>query len=248
VYIPNGVHHLDQARAARASEEVVFTGGRTRRDYGTFLRAAGALPYPAVLVTDSAAENRFHGTTWDASAAPPTVRTVYASGSDWVTEMARAKVVVVPIAPGGWNAAGISTYLTAMALGKCVIATDSPATRGVVEHDRELVVVPPRDPEALAAAIREVWTDDARRARIAAAGRRYAVELGKIDDFFARVVQNLRHYLDSLARSGRATSRSGRATSRSGRATSVKTAIGSGAAGVRSRGAWTPSDASPTQR
>jgi glycosyltransferase involved in cell wall biosynthesis len=63
-----------------------------------------------------------------------------------------------------------------MALGKCVIITEGPATRGVLT-EKEVVLVPAGDPAALADAMRGVWSDDARRRDIAARGRRFALAL-----------------------------------------------------------------------
>ena len=43
---------------------------------------------------------------------------------------------------------GVGTFLLAMALGKCVIMTESPATRGVLEHEHTAILVPMNDADA----------------------------------------------------------------------------------------------------
>jgi len=64
-----------------------------------------------------------------------------------------------------------------MALGKCVIISDSPATRGILKDGEQAVVVPPADPALLRAAVVKASEDADHRARIAQAGREYALSL-----------------------------------------------------------------------
>jgi glycosyltransferase involved in cell wall biosynthesis len=64
------------------------------------------------------------------------------------------------------------SVLEAMAAGLPVVATDVGGTAEAVAHDVTGLVVPPRDPAALAAAIAELLADPARRARLGDAGRR----------------------------------------------------------------------------
>jgi glycosyltransferase involved in cell wall biosynthesis len=65
-----------------------------------------------------------------------------------------------------------------MALRKCVIISDCPATRGILVPDETAILVPMRDPQALAQAIRKAWNDDGYRRRVAEGGYRYALNLG----------------------------------------------------------------------
>ena len=58
----------------------------------------------------------------------------------------------------------------AMATGTAVVATDSGGTPEIVRDGREGLLVPPRDPVALAGAIEALATDAPRRARLGAAG------------------------------------------------------------------------------
>jgi hypothetical protein len=55
----------------------------------------------------------------------------------------------------------------------------------------EILAVPPEDPGALASAIRRAWEDDALRARVAAAGYRYALEAGGEPELYARVIERI---------------------------------------------------------
>ncbi len=61
--------------------------------------------------------------------------------------------------------------IEAMACGKPVVTTFSGAGREIIEDGVDGVLVPPRDGQALAKALRELVVDERRRTRLAAAGR-----------------------------------------------------------------------------
>jgi glycosyltransferase involved in cell wall biosynthesis len=93
---------------------------------------------------------------------------------------------------------GISlTLLEAMAAGLPVVATDVGGNREVVAHRETGLLVPPRSPEALAAAMLRLVRDPATARRMGAAGRE------RVEKQFdlRRVVQTYeRLYLSLLAR------------------------------------------------
>jgi glycosyltransferase involved in cell wall biosynthesis len=64
-----------------------------------------------------------------------------------------------------------NVVLEAMACGLPVVATDVGGTREAVRDGVEGFVVPPRAPRAAAAALRQLWRDDALRERMGRAGR-----------------------------------------------------------------------------
>lgn len=64
--------------------------------------------------------------------------------------------------------------IEAMAAGVPVVATDVPGIRDVVKHDRNGLLVPPRNPRALASAVRRLAGDERLRRRVVAAGLREA--------------------------------------------------------------------------
>jgi glycosyltransferase involved in cell wall biosynthesis len=64
----------------------------------------------------------------------------------------------------------------AMACGTPCIGTEIGAYREIARHGEDAWLVPPRDPRALAEAIRMLWNDPALRARLADAARRRIVE------------------------------------------------------------------------
>ena len=173
--IPGGLPALAEVSP---DGEYVLTAGRSHRDLKTFVAAMRQLQCPAVLLYHDPMLMKNHGTTVDLSDLPRNVKATDYKGdyAGWVNYIRGAKLVVISNMPHTICATGISTYLVAMALCKCVIITEGPATRGLLSD--QAIVVPPSDPIALAGAIRRAWEDDALRERTALAGRCYAEQLG----------------------------------------------------------------------
>lgn len=81
--------------------------------------------------------------------------------------IAKADIVVLP----SYREGTPRSLLEASAMGKPVIATDVVGCREVVEQGRTGLMVPARDPDALAKAIIELVLNPERRTRMGAAGR-----------------------------------------------------------------------------
>jgi glycosyltransferase involved in cell wall biosynthesis len=77
--------------------------------------------------------------------------------------------------PSWWEAAPLSV-LEAMASGVCVVATAVGDIPRLAPDGTEALLVPPQQPAALAAVLERVVTDPDERSRLAANGRRRAVE------------------------------------------------------------------------
>ena len=87
--------------------------------------------------------------------------------------LAEASVFVLP----SWYREGLPrTILEAMASGRAVITTDRPGCRDPIDQGANGLVVPARDPAALAAAMERFCADPALAARMGAAARRVATE------------------------------------------------------------------------
>jgi ribosomal protein S18 acetylase RimI-like enzyme len=82
--------------------------------------------------------------------------------------------------------------IEAAAMGKALVLTDIRGCREVARHDREALLVPPRDPGALAAAISRLAADPALRQRLAAAARGRALERFSEAQVAERVVAHYR--------------------------------------------------------
>ncbi|MEJ7637730.1 MAG: glycosyltransferase [Singulisphaera sp.] len=193
-YFPFKVNSLDLIRrAAGRGQEYVLTCGQSYRDFGTFCAAMSGLDYPAIILTPRGPDRALHGSSAEEFPIPNNVRIVHDDGSpeSWIGYIADAKLLVLCIAPEAINPSGLSAYLVAMALGKCVVITESPATRGILADGQDAVLVPVRDPGAVRAAIAELWVDDARRDAIARRGYEYAMSLGGDDEYHRNVINRV---------------------------------------------------------
>lgn len=190
-YIPFKVNIWNAGPASLDVEETyVFTMGISQRDYGTFIEAISRLPYPAAIPEFSfwKFENRAADFAWTPDNLPSNLELLADTGSDedLVRNLARAKVVVIPTLKSNLCASGISTYLDAMYLGKCVITSEGPGASELLRSGQAILVAP-EDPDALRSAIREAWENQELRERVAAAGQRYALSLGGERELLERV-------------------------------------------------------------
>jgi glycosyltransferase involved in cell wall biosynthesis len=180
VYIPFKVNGWERLRSAVDDRdgEYVLCAGRTLRDLGTFVAAMEAACLPGVLLQQKSDIVVRHGThSWIGDLPPNLHLVVDEDGSleSFIDYIARARIVVIPRFQGDICATGISTYLIAMALRRCVVISAGPGTDDVLTD--QAAIVPPEDPERLACEVVSLFEDDERRRRIAAAGRRYAEDL-----------------------------------------------------------------------
>ncbi len=87
--------------------------------------------------------------------------------------------------------------LEAMAAGTPVVCSDIHGYKGVVRRNEQGLLVPPRDPKALAAATLRLLGDPELRARMGASGRARAEEFSwervtaKVDDYYGFVIRRL---------------------------------------------------------
>lgn len=169
--------------------EYVLCFGRSMRDFDTFFDAVERLPYPAAIARPDFRQLRAHGSrfTRPLDRLPAQVRLLEHDPEDYASQvevLRGAKVVVVPMLGSCLVMAG--TPYNAMLLGKCVILTEGPATRGLFTD--EVLPVPPEDPQALAHAIDRAWNDRELREKTAAAGYRCAVALGGEPELVQRMI------------------------------------------------------------
>jgi glycosyl transferase family 1 len=137
------------AELARGTQrgEGIFAGGDSMRDYGPLLAAVRSIGAPLRLAVQ---ENLPEANGNPFVTVGPLPRTKF------FAEMARARVVVVPLAPGIERSAGQQTILNGMALGKIVVATDSPGMRDHLRHGETGYIVAPGDAGAMERTLRHV--------------------------------------------------------------------------------------------
>ena len=121
---------------------------------------------------------------WVAGEGPETAALRSRSASDarieWLgtvtdsEKIARLKGADVFCAPSLRGESFGIVLLEAMAAGTAVVASDLPGYRNVARSGRDALLVPPDDPEQLAAAIRRVLSDPAESSALVAAGHERA--------------------------------------------------------------------------
>jgi glycosyltransferase involved in cell wall biosynthesis len=178
-HIPFKINRHDLVTSAVPTDGgYIFCGGKTRRDFDTFIKAVERLPHPVKIVTTPNRDITRHGSYLDDRPRAANIETVRLDGSaePFISLMAASRLVVLPIKPD-ITGAGIGVYIMAMALGKTVVISAGPSTEGLLSDDLA-VVVPPEDPDALREAIDRVYRDEELRQRIGERARRYALALG----------------------------------------------------------------------
>jgi glycosyltransferase involved in cell wall biosynthesis len=172
-------------------EEYVFTMGVSLRDYDTYIRASAELPYPAAIPEFSFEnfEGRDRTSGWTRDNVPRNLTILPDSGSpaDLVRNIAGARLVVIPTQAISLCASGISSYLSAMYLGKCVISSTGPGASDLLTD--QALLVAPHDVTALKNAITRVREDETLRRETAEIGRRYATSLGGEPELLHRIYQ-----------------------------------------------------------
>ncbi len=200
VYVPFKVNLLDVIRTITPEEgDYIFSCGVTNRDWPTLGAATRDLPHRVIVSMPDTEQLVRMG----AVAHPPRPAdfganaTFVVNGADpreWLSLAARSRLVVLPVTRDAINPSGVSTYLSIMALGKCVVISDGPATRGILTD--QAVIVPPADAGALRARLEGLWNDVADRRATAAKGEAYARSLGASDRLLADLAGHVVDLLD----------------------------------------------------
>ena len=170
---------------AAPGEPIVFAVGKDlARDYKTFAAAVERLDVRVEIATLPR--------NLDGVRLPPNARVRFPGPwSELRAAYARAGCVVIPQRrpdyPYGSEGGGLTALLEAMAMARPIVATDRPILHEYVEDGETAVLVPPEDPEALAAAIARVLAERAPSASLGAAARA-RVEAGLTTRHFARAI------------------------------------------------------------
>lgn len=172
----------------------LLTVGRERRDYETFAEALRLLPEERAVVVASSPWSREAGLPFIVRDSPGnlTIRENL-SYSELRELYVGALLVVVPLQAGTDYAAGVNGCLEGMAMGKPVLATQTPGLADYVGGaDNERIATAPANSVGLADAIRALRNDPTRCERLALAGHRFAQQTANIDIYvanMARIIQ-----------------------------------------------------------
>ncbi|MEY3200897.1 MAG: hypothetical protein RIR70_447 [Pseudomonadota bacterium] len=159
-FVPYGLHlTVDEGCAPPISQPYLLTAGRSGRDYATLFAAVAPLDVALYVVCDNAA--MLEGLT-----VPPNVHLLRGCyDGDYVRWLRHARAVVIPLAVEDISA-GQMVLIQAMACAKPTIVTRTVTTLEYASDDITSLLVPPRDPGALAIAIRRVMEDEALVSRL----------------------------------------------------------------------------------
>ncbi len=144
----------------------VLATGSGFRDYATFFDAMRLLDMPAKVV---AGDRVLEGLT-----PPPNVEIISGIDRDEINRLTRrARVNVIPINDEGLTG-GIITIVGTFRHGRGLVVSDRSGIDDYVRHDDNSLVVPLRDPAAMAEAIEAMFTDADLRQRLGSAAATFA--------------------------------------------------------------------------
>lgn len=136
----------------------VFSAGQSNRDYVTLIEAMRNVNARLTIATTNNV------------AVPPDLsyRVVVEllEGPNFLSTMAMSSLVVLPLEDTDYSSGQI-VLINAMALGKCIVITETKWTRDYVVHGENVWLVKPKDPEALSSSINLLLHDQGRRETIA---------------------------------------------------------------------------------
>lgn len=200
--VHRGIDQRFFAPQGAGAEGYVVSAGQHRRDYPTLIAAAPDVSAPVIIAASSPWVSERAELEPDVPAnvtirrglARPVLRDLYD----------RASVVVVPLEPGLDIAAGVNAVLEGMSMRKPVVVTATPGIADYVRDGEDALVVPPRDPLALAAAIERILGDQALAERLAGAGRA-VIDAGRNLDGYVVALRDVVAELVPLDEEGAAT-------------------------------------------
>jgi glycosyltransferase involved in cell wall biosynthesis len=166
--------------------DYVFSCGRESRDYPLLERAAALVPHRFRVVASGWAPHAGFAAASNIGTSSNLEVLARMSYTDLREAYARARLVAVPIDRVDY-AAGVTGLCEAMAMGKAVVATDSPGIRDYVLPGTSGLVVPIGDERALARAIDELVRDPERCARMGAHNRAWVERVMNVDRYVERV-------------------------------------------------------------
>jgi len=169
---------------SRSEREYIFAGGNSHRDYEVILSAARALPEHHFILASNLLQDR--------TDLPDNVSAGPLPHEEYMRLLFQATVVLVPLRTDLVRAAGQTTYLNAMYLGKDVIVSEVP---GVSDHITHLQsgLITDGSSQSYIDAIRWLYTPANQRARlrIRAEGQRLAREQYTFQNHVSRILKIL---------------------------------------------------------
>lgn len=180
--------HFFAPQGARSDGAVLSLGEDTGRDFEGLLSAIASIDADFVIKTRRQQE-RIRRVSHPRVA----VITNWLSFRDLRDLYASSRFVVVPLVETP-NANGVTSVLEAGAMGKAIVVTDTPAIRDFIVPGETCLTVPPRDPEALRAAIERLLAEPQTCERLGAGARRFVENVFSEHAFAQRFAMTLRRF------------------------------------------------------
>ena len=163
-YVPFGIDEEAFQPLAEGDGDYLLVVGRDRgRDWPTLFAALDGLDMPVKLCC--------RPRDLEGCDVPAGVEVLgYVSRSAYRDLLGRARVVAVATRPLAYPS-GQSVLLEAMAMGRAVVVTATPALQDYIDDEVTALAVPPGDPVSLRERLVEAAGDDGLRRRLGAGGR-----------------------------------------------------------------------------
>lgn len=195
-FVPFGVDDETFVPAGGPEEDYVLVVGRDRaRDWPTTFAVLRDVRIPAKVCCRPADIAGLD--------VPPNVEIVgYVERDEYRRLLAHALAVLVVTRPVLYPS-GQSVLLEAMAMGKAVLATDTPALRAYFRDGETALAAPVADTGALSERLVELVGDDRMRARLGKAGRASVEERFSARVMWSAIADDLRLVLATTGRTSR---------------------------------------------
>jgi glycosyltransferase involved in cell wall biosynthesis len=160
--------------------DYIFSGGDVTRDYASLIEAVRGTPYRTVI----AARFRHYFNGVD---VPKNVEIVTVPHEEFISLMAGAALVVIPLRSGLLHSGGHQTYLNAMTMGKALVVADSCDADEFITHGVTGWLLQPGDTPALREAIVTLMEDRERAHQLGQNAKAAALDFVP-DRFFERAL------------------------------------------------------------
>ena len=174
--------------AGAGEPDVICAVGYEARDYETLLAAIRGLPIRLEVAIGSSALPDTRGRSGGIDASNQVRVHRQLTHSSLRDLYARSRVVVVPLNDVDQDA-GVTVITEALAMGKPVIVTRTRGQVDIVRDGDQGILVPPRDPAAMRAALERLLSDGAACEVMGRSGRKLVCERHTLERYVAALAE-----------------------------------------------------------
>ena len=155
-------------------------GAKAASYVDTFVEAIRVSGLPGLLLIPGESQVEVKRADWLRQGRPPNLRVEFHTDGEEATYLGyfeNARIVCLPRFKWDIASSGISGYLCAMGLGRCVAISRGPGAEDVLGESEAAAFFDPGNSEELARVLETLWNQPDLRQRIAANGAKYAAAL-----------------------------------------------------------------------